>query len=132
LRARLAYTWSRFVFVDDPTFDNNRLPGAPTNFINTELRYDHASGFWFAPGVEIVPNGYYVNSANTVSTPAYTLVNLKIGFNYRPWNLEVFFEGRNLGDKSFVSAVQVDDANGNYFFPGDGRGFYGSVAWRWK
>ena len=35
-------------------------------------------------------------------------------------------------DKPFVSTVQVDDATGNYFFPGDQRGFYGSVAWRWK
>ena len=55
-----------------------------------------------------------------------------MGYDYKPWNLGVFFEGRNLTDKRFVSAVNVDDANGNYFFPGDGRGFYGSVAWRWK
>ncbi len=57
---------------------------------------------------------------------------MKLGYEYKPWNLGLFFEGRNLGDKRFVSAVQVDDANRNYFFPGDGRGFYGSVAWRWK
>jgi iron complex outermembrane receptor protein len=49
LRARLAYTWSRFVFVGDPTFNDNDLPGAQTHFINTELRYDHGSGFWIAP-----------------------------------------------------------------------------------
>jgi len=132
LRARVAYTWSRFVFVDDPVFDNNDLPGAPEHFVNTEIRYDHASGFWFAPGVEIVPRGYFVDSANTTRTPSYTLVNVKLGYEYKPWNLGLFFEGRNLGDKRFVSAVQVDDANRNYFFPGDGRGFYGSVAWRWK
>ena len=132
LRARLAYTWSHFVFLDNPTFGNNDLPGAPVHNINAELRYDHASGFWFAPGVEIVPKGYFVDSANTVRTPAYTLFNVKLGFDYKPWNLGVFFEGRNLTDKRFVSAVNVDDANGNYFFPGDQRGFYGSVAWRWK
>jgi iron complex outermembrane receptor protein len=132
LRARVAYTWSRFVFVDDPMFGDNDLPGAPVHFINTELRYDHASGFWIAPGVEIVPQGYFVDSANTTRTPSYTLVNVKMGYEYKPWNLGIFFEGRNLGDQRFVSAVQVDDANRNYFFPGDGRGFYGSVAWRWK
>ncbi|HYB42512.1 MAG TPA: hypothetical protein VEL75_12115 [Candidatus Methylomirabilis sp.] len=63
---------------------------------------------------------------------SYTLVNLKVGFSHRPRHLEVLFEGRNLGDQSLVSAVQVDDATGNYFFPGDARAFYGSVAWRWK
>ena len=30
------------------------------------------------------------------------------------------------------TTLSVDDANRNYFYPGDGRGFYGSVAWRWK
>jgi len=132
LRARVTYTWSRFVFVNDPVFGNNDLPGAPAHFINAELRYDHASGFWFAPGVEIVPKGYFVDSANTTRTPAYTLANVKVGFDYKPWGVGVLFEGRNLNDKSFVSAVNVDDANRNYFFPGDGRAFYGSVAWRWK
>jgi len=132
LRARVAYTWSRFVFVDDPVFNDNTLPGAPTHFINTELRYDHLSGFWIAPGVEIVPQGYFVDSANTTRTPSYTLVNVKTGFEYKPWNLGIFFEAKNLTDKSFVSAVAVDDANRNYFYPGDGRAFYGSVAWRFK
>ena len=100
--------------------------------INAEVRYDHGSGFWIAPGVEVVPHGYFVNSANTVRTPAYTLFNVKMGFEYKPWNLAVFFEGRNLTDTPFVSAVAVDDANGNFFYPGDQRGYYGSVAWRWK
>jgi len=49
LSARVAYTYSRFVFVDDPTFHNNDLPGAPTHFIRAEVRYDHQSGFWIAP-----------------------------------------------------------------------------------
>ena len=132
LSARLAYTWSRFVFVNNPTFGNNDLPGAPVHNIVAEVRYDHGSGFWIAPGVEAVPKGYFVNSVNTVRTPAYALFNIKTGFEYKPWNLAVFFEGRNLTDTPFVSAVNVDDANGNYFFPGDQRGYYGSVAWRWK
>jgi iron complex outermembrane receptor protein len=132
LRARLAYTWSRFVFVDDPAFDDNDLPGAPAHMLNAELRYDHASGFWIAPGVEVVPRGYFVDSANTTRTPAYTLVNLTAGFEYKRWGLRVLLEGRNLADTRFVSAVAVDDANRNYFYPGDGRAFYGSVAWRWK
>jgi len=46
LTARVAYTYSRFVFVDDPTFNNNDLPGAPRHFVRGELRYDHLSGFW--------------------------------------------------------------------------------------
>ena len=35
-------------------------------------------------------------------------------------------------DKRYAAAVTVDDANGRFFLPGDGRAFYGGVSWRWK
>jgi iron complex outermembrane recepter protein len=132
LTARLAYTWSRFVFVDDANFRDNDIPGAPRHFVRGELRYDHASGFWFAPNVEFVPEGYFVNSENRHRTSPYELVSVRMGYDYKPWNLGVFFEGRNLANVDYVSSVQVDSANGRFFEPGDGRAFYGGVAWRWK
>jgi iron complex outermembrane receptor protein len=132
LSARVAYTYSRFVFVDDPTFNNNYLPGAPTHFIRAELRYDHQSGFWIAPNVEWVPKGYFVDSANTVRTPDYVLGSVRIGYDYKPAKLSVYFEARNVADQSYVSSVVVDNANARYFEPGDGRAFYGGVSWRFK
>jgi iron complex outermembrane receptor protein len=132
LGLRAAYTWSRFVFVDDPTFGDNRLPGAPEHFVRTELRYEHQSGFWFAPNVEIVPAAYFVNSANTARTSPYELYNVRLGYDHKPWNLGVFFEARNLADTNYISAVTVDDARGRFFQPGDGRAFYGGIQWRWR
>jgi len=129
---RTAYTWSRFVFVDDPVFHDNDLPGAPEHYLRSELRYDHLSGFWFAPDLEWVPNNYVVNSENTARTEAYALFNIRLGYTYKPWNLSTFFEARNLADKQYISAVTVDDANRRYYAPGDGRGFYGGVSWRWR
>ena len=132
LTARASYTWSRFVFVDDANFGNNDLPGAPRHFVIAELRYQHASGFWFAPGVEVVPHGYFVNSENNARTEAYTLFNVRMGYDYKPWNLGVFLEGRNLTNASYISSVQVDASNRRFFEPGDGRAIYGGVQWRWK
>jgi iron complex outermembrane recepter protein len=132
LGLRAAYTWSRFVFVDDPNFGNNDLPGAPEHFIRSELRYEHRSGFWLAPNVEIVPAGYFVNSENTARTSPYELYNISVGYDYKPWNLSVFFEARNLADTKYISAVTVDDANQRFFQPGDGRAFYGGLQWRWR
>jgi iron complex outermembrane recepter protein len=129
---RTAYTWSRFVFVDDPTFNGNYLPGAPEHYIRSELRYDHPVGFWVAPDLEWVPTSYVVNSENTARTEAYALLNLRLGYTYKPWNVRAFFEARNLADKQYISAVTVDDANGRFFLPGDGRAFYGGVSWRWR
>jgi iron complex outermembrane receptor protein len=132
LRARAAYTWSRFKFVDDVNFDTNDLPGAPQHFIRAELRYDHASGAWFAPGVEVVPQGYFVNSENNARTQAYTLFNVRAGYDYKPWQLGVFFEARNLTNATYASSVVVDAADRRFFEPGDGRGFYGGLEWRWR
>ena len=132
LSARTSYTWSRFVFVDDANFGNNDLPGAPRHFILAELRYDLTCGFWIAPGVEVVPHGYFVNSENNARTQAYTLFNLRMGYDYKPWNLGVFFEARNLTNAVYASSVQVDAANRRFYEPGDGRAFYGGVQWRWR
>jgi len=132
LALRLAYTWSHFVFVNDAQFRNNALPGAPQHFLRSELRYDHPIGLWIAPGVESVPVGYTVNSANTAQTDPYTLFRLRLGYDYKPWELGVFFEARNVTNTRYAAAVTVDDANGRFFLPGDGQAFYGGVSWRWK
>jgi iron complex outermembrane recepter protein len=130
LRARAAYTWSRFVFVDDRNFGDNRRPGAPEHFVRAELRYDHRSGAWLAPNVEVVPHGYFVNSENNARTRAYTLFGVRTGLDYKPWQVAVLFEARNLTDATYASSVVVDDANRRFFEPGDGRAFYGSLQWR--
>jgi iron complex outermembrane receptor protein len=132
VRARAAYTWSRFVFVDDRNLGNNDLPGAPRHFVRAELRYDHASGAWLAPGIEVVPQGYFVTSENDARTQAYTLLNVRAGYDYQPWKLGVFFEARNLTDATYASSVVVDAANKRFFEPGDGRAFYGGLEWRWQ
>jgi iron complex outermembrane receptor protein len=132
LGGRVAYTWSRFAFVDDPTYGDNDLPGAPRHFVRAELRWDHPSGFWIAPNVELVPEGYFVNSTNTTRTSPYELGGVRMGYDYRPWNLGVFFEARNLADTAYTSSVQVDNAVGRFFEPGDGRAVYGGIAWRFR
>ena len=131
LRFHTAYTFSRFVFVDDPNFGGNDIPAAPRHYIQSELRYDHPSGVWFAPGVESAPKSYFVNSENTARAPGYTLANIRAGYSYKPLNLEVLFEARNLADKQYVAAAFVDAADGRFYQPGDGRSFYGGVRWKW-
>ena len=125
------FTFGDFRFVDDPEFGDNFLPGLPEFFLAGELRYETLGGFWFAPGFEAVPSSYDVNSENTATAPSYAFANVKVGYAYAPWNAEIFFEARNLNDVNYVSAVEVDSATGEYFFPGDGRAFYGGLQWRW-
>src|SRR4030095_17122303 len=106
-----------------PTFNNTILPGAPEHFIRAEVRYENALGFYVAPQVENVPKRYPVNSTNQNFTSPYALVGIQMGYTYRPWNARVYFQGTNLANKSYISAVVTDDALGQSFYPGDGRGF---------
>ncbi len=131
MRTRLAYTYSNFRFVNNPTFNNNFLPGAPEHFIRAEVRYENALGFYVAPQFENVPKRYFVNSTNTNGTSPYILFGMQLGYTYKPWNLSVYFQGTNLTDKSYISAVVTDDALGQSFYPGDGRGYYAGLQWRW-
>jgi iron complex outermembrane receptor protein len=132
LRLRVAYTFSRFVFVDDVNFRNHDLPGAPRHYVRAEVRYEHALGFFVAPGLEVVPHGYHVNSQNDERTQAYTLFNVRLGYAYKPWNVEAFFEARNLTDATYASSVVVDSATRRFYEPGDGRAYYGGLSWRFR
>ena len=131
LRWRTAYTWSRFRFVGDSELGDNQLPGAPEHFVRSELRWDHPAGVWIAPGTEAVPAAYAVDSGNTAETDAYALLGVRAGLDVARWRLSLFVEGRNLLDETWVSSVQVDNALGRFFEPGDARAFYGGLEWRW-
>jgi iron complex outermembrane recepter protein len=132
LRLHAAYTFSRFVFVDDVNFGSNHLPGVPPHFMRAEVRYDHQSGFWAAPYVEVVPQSYFVNSQNDARARSYTTMGTRLGYTYAPWQLTAFFEGRNLNNVVYTSSVVVDDANRRFFEPADGRAFYGGLEWRFR
>src|SRR3954470_22947202 len=77
----LAYTFSDFRFDNDPTFGNNLLPGAPRHYVRAELLYKHPTGLYFGPNLEWVPESYYVDSANSLSTSPYAIYGLKAGYD---------------------------------------------------
>jgi iron complex outermembrane receptor protein len=127
-----SYTLSRFVYVDDPVFGSNELPGAPRHFVRSELRYAHFSGFWIAPAVEITPTRYWVDSANSEEAAGYALLHLRLGYDHERSGISGFLEIRNLADREYVSSVVVDDDSGRFFEPGDGRGVYAGIDWKWR
>lgn len=133
LRARVAYTFSYFRFVDNPTYHSNQIPGnTPENLIHAEVVYRHNSGVWLGPFVDSAMDHWAVNSANTVYAPSYVLVGVRAGYDFqpiqnKPFRCQLFFEGRNLTNATWVSAVVPDAGNGAYFDPGDGRAFYAGL-----
>jgi iron complex outermembrane recepter protein len=128
LSARTAYTFSRFRYVDDPTYFNNYLPGAPRHLVRSELRYDHPRGFWIAPNVDWSPTTYFMDSASTARNDKYAVLNLRAGFDRQRWG--IFFEASNLTDRLYSASVQVDSEAGRFFEPANGRSIYGGIRVR--
>lgn len=130
---RVAYTFSDFRFHDDRVYGDNDIPGAPKHVLRAELRYGHASGWYAGPNVEWVPEGYYVDNANSLKTPAYALLGAKAGYDFGG-GLKAFIDGRNLLDKSYISNTGVAasaTASSALFNPGDGRAVYAGIEYRW-
>jgi iron complex outermembrane receptor protein len=128
-----AYTFSDFRFDDDPVFGDNELPGAPRHFLRAELLYKHPSGVYLGPNVEWVPEAYYVDSANTLATQAYTLWGGKIGFD-DGGPIAAYIEGRNLTDEAYIASASIAtkaDATSALFEPGSGRAVYAGVQYKW-
>jgi len=129
-----AYTLSDFRFDDDPVFHDNELPGAPRHYLRAELLYKHPSGVYFGPNVEWVPEAYYVDSKNTLSTEAYAIWGAKLGFD-DGGPVTAYIEGRNLADEAYIASASVATV-ANYttsalFEPGNGRAVYGGVQVKW-
>jgi len=129
----VAYTLNDFFFDNDKTFGNNQLPGAPRHFMRTELLYKHPSGVFFGPNIEWVPQAYFVDSANTLTTEPYALWGVKLGYDDGR-RYSAYIEGRNLSNKAYIaSASSIDRATPGIplFEPGNGRAVYAGVRARW-
>ncbi len=133
LSTRAAWTFSDFRFSGDPTYRNNQLPGAPRHVLRQEVRYRTASGAWIAPNIEVVPQGFYADNANTVRTNPYTLFGIRGGAELIPGRVTAFFDARNLGNTRYISSASVTTraaANSALFEPGFGRSVFAGLQVR--
>jgi iron complex outermembrane receptor protein len=128
----LAYTYNDFRYDRDVTFGDNRLPGAPPHYVRAELLYKHPSGFSVGPNIEWVPEAYFVDSANTLTTASYLLWGLKAAYDDgKHWS--GYIEGRNLSDKAYIASTSIidrADATSRLFNPGTGRAVYAGIRYR--
>lgn len=129
---RQTWTWSDFFFENDATYGDNRLPIIPTHAYRAELKYEHPSGWFVAPSLEWVPNEVFVDYANTLKYPGYTVLSLNAGIDLHN-SVSLFADFRNLADERYVSnANAVTDARTaatDVFTPGEGRSAYVGVRY---
>ncbi len=106
----------------------NKVPGVPENsgrvWVNYTFDWPALSG-WSAGAGVYAASSQYVDAANLYKTPGYYTVDAKIGYDSAHWTAS--FNIKNLtGEKYFVPYNWL----GGQVQPGDGRAFFGKVAYK--
>ena len=133
LRWKLAYTYldaefDRFI-TPDGRFDNKDEPGIPPHQLFTELFYYHPSGFYGAFSIQYVDD-FYVNNENSEENDAYTLLNLRMGYQMTVGNTHIapFVGIRNITDDGYNGLTRLNALGGRFFEPSAGINAYGGVT----
>jgi iron complex outermembrane receptor protein len=133
LSLRQAYTFSDFRYRDDVRFGSNRLPGLPRHYYQAELRYDHPAGFYVGLNTEYASK-MFVDYANSYSAESHVIFGTRVGYDAPGGRWQAWAELRNLTDRHYAATVTpgYDDAGKDAArsTPGDGRGVYAGVRWR--
>ncbi|VVD62391.1 TonB-dependent receptor family protein [Pandoraea nosoerga] len=131
-RVTLAQIWnySDFRFRDDPQYGSNRIAGVPTNVLRTTLGYALSNRFQIAASLDWVPAGAYVDYANTMRVPGYTLLGVQASYQVQR-GVTFYVDARNLTDKRYVTdfstVTDARTANTAVFYPGDGRSVFAGL-----
>ena len=130
----LSYTHADFTFadfVDDNgnDFSGNRIPGTVEQLLFAELSYRHPAG-WFGALDVLRVGDQFANNANTVADQAYTLSNLRLGFDASRGGatFSPFVGVNNLFDRRYNSNIRLNAFGRRYYEPGPERNMYAGVA----
>ncbi|MGV8996069.1 MAG: TonB-dependent receptor family protein [Parvibaculaceae bacterium] len=121
-----AYTYSEARFENDVIYGDNDLAGSTPHVYTAAVRYRSSQGWDIAPKIDWVPDGGYVDYANTQKSPSYVMYGIEGGVDVTP-TLRLFVEGRNLTDEHAVTSyttVTTYVPNSSIFYPADGRAIY--------
>jgi iron complex outermembrane receptor protein len=105
-----------------------KLPGVPHVVGYAELAWRPSGGFHAA--AEVRHSGkVYVNEANSDAAAAYTVANLRAGYEHRlgGWHLREFVRVDNVADRSYAGSVIVAESRGRFFEPAPGRSYFAGI-----
>ncbi len=130
----LSYTYADFEFADftddnGNDYSGNRIPGTVEQLFFGEIDYRHPAG-WFGALDALYVGDQFANNANTVSDGAYTISNLRLGFDAGRGGVTFspFLGINNLFGESYNSNIRINAFGGRFFEPGPTRNAYAGVA----
>ncbi len=130
-----SFSLNDFGYKNDPTFGKNELPGVPRQYYQARLQYDHASGFYGSLSLQSA-SPYFVDFANHLKAPGYTIFGATIGYQPRKSHWQVYLDARNLTNEKYASSAgptfDAGPASTNrtnrLFQAGDGFGVFGGIT----
>jgi len=112
----------------------NKIPGTYRSQIYGELAWKYTP-LGFKTALEARHNSkVYVNDINTDSAHAYTIFNIRAGFeqNLANWRFTEYVRVENLSDKNYIGSVRVNDSNLRFFEPAAGRNYLLGLSAQYK
>jgi iron complex outermembrane receptor protein len=130
VRATAVYALNDFYFVDDPVYGDRDLAGIPRHQLRTELRYEVAERYRVNLTMEWVPQGGWIDYANTLRAPGYTVFGL--GGSVRlAEGVSLYGDVRNLFDRAHVTnwstIARAAGTNPAVFYPGEPLSAYAGL-----
>ncbi|HBT0448687.1 TPA: TonB-dependent receptor [Klebsiella pneumoniae] len=138
-RLKAAWTWLDATYrtnvCDDASCNGNRIPGIARNMGYASFGYQPEQG-WYAGSDIRYMSDIMANDENTAKAPSWTVVGLTTGYKWSYGRMDMDLFGRidNLFDREYVGSVIVNESNGRYYEPAQGRN-YGiglNLAWRFE
>ncbi|RJO38863.1 TonB-dependent receptor family protein, partial [Acinetobacter baumannii] len=100
----------------------NAIPGIAKNQAYASLAWQPPHGLYGGVDVQYMDK-VYVNDTNSDAAPSYSVTSANVGYAWvmGDWKVNSFAHVDNLFDKNYAGSVIVNDGNGRYFEPADGR-----------
>lgn len=100
----------------------NAIPGIAKNQAYASLAWQPSHGLYGGVDVQYMDK-VYVNDTNSDAAPSYSVTSANVGYAWvmGDWKVNSFARVDNLFDKNYAGSVIVNDGNGRYFEPADGR-----------
>ncbi|WP_347456588.1 TonB-dependent receptor [Acinetobacter thermotolerans] len=107
----------------------NYIPGIAKNQVFLSLGWKPENGL--SAGVDMrYSDRIYVNDINSQYAPSYTVAGANVGYNWsvKDWSMKTFARVDNLFDKDYSGSVIVNESNGRFYEPSEGRNWSAGLS----
>jgi iron complex outermembrane receptor protein len=109
--------------------EGNYIPGIAKNQAFLSLGWKSDQGL--QAGLDVrYSDKIYVNDLNSDTAPSYTVAGANVGYHWKmkDWSVNTFARVDNVFDKNYSGSVIVNESNGRFFEPAEGRNWSAGLS----